>query len=55
MKEKANALAELESACFMLAHFQRAKDEKRLAKAEERIAKLLGLTEDELKEVREGT
>lgn len=31
MREKANALAELESACFTLAHFQRAKDEKRLA------------------------
>ena len=55
MKEKASALAELESACFMLAHFQRAKDEKRLAKAEKHMARLLGLSEDELKEVRKGT
>lgn len=53
MNEKVKALIELENACFWLAHNQTKKGEKRLAQAEERIAKLLDISEAELKEVRE--
>lgn len=53
MNEKVKAVIALENACFLLAHSQSKKSEKMLAEAERKIARLLELSEDELKEIRE--